>query len=363
VPERVWGTRDYEAADETGILALRRAVFGELDPVRLRPEVWRWQFRENPAGMGYVRLAEHAGEIVGQYAAVPTRFRVDDGEGGDRVFAMSCDTMTHPGYQKQGMFVTLARELYDEVAERHGVTTVWGFPNDASRPGFVGKLGWFDIHLFPTLVKPIESRHMLRRYLRSPGVSAALGGVADRAWRLFAPRPTEPRRATIREVASFDARFEELWERQRSLARVIQVRDPIYLRWRYCAVSAFGYHPFEVTVAGSLVGYFVLRVLELFRLPFAALVDIFPCPVVDDEITREVLSFAQLFAARERAAFLTALLPPAQAHHLTRFGFLAVPGFLNPRRWYFGCRCSPADVSLLRDVGNWYVTYGDADIV
>ena len=116
MPERLWKTRSYVPGDVDGILALRRAVFGDLDRVRLKPEIWRWQFVDNPAGAGYVRLAERDGAIVGQYAAIPTRFRLNTGVGEERTFAMSCDTMTHPDYQRQGMFVTLAQELYAELA-------------------------------------------------------------------------------------------------------------------------------------------------------------------------------------------------------------------------------------------------------
>jgi hypothetical protein len=362
--ERLWTTREGTPADADAILALRREVFGEVDPARLRPEIWRWQFVDNPAGAGWIRLAEHAGAVVGQYAAIATRFRVSRPAGEEtRVFAMSCDTMTHPRYQKQGMFVTLARELNADLAERHGVDVVWGFPNDASHPGFVSKLGWFDVHVFPTMVKPLQSRHVLRRWLASPRAAAALGGIADGLYRLVTPRPVEPRRCTIRELSAFDDRFDALWERHRGLAPVIQVRSRAHLQWRYLAAPVFGYRPFEVTVDGRLEGYFVVRTLTLLDLPFGALVDVFPCPIVDAGIMREVLSFVQLLAAREGAGFLTALLPPAHARHLTRFGFLKVPERLNMRRWYLGARCSPADRALLGDVQNWYVTYGDADIV
>src|SRR5262245_25021005 len=109
--ERLWTSRDSRPSDVDGILALRRACFGEADAARLQPAIWRWQFVDNPAGAGYVRLADHDGAVVGQYAAIPTRFQVN-GNGaapGERTFAMSCDTMTHPGYQKQGIFVTLAQ--------------------------------------------------------------------------------------------------------------------------------------------------------------------------------------------------------------------------------------------------------------
>lgn len=370
-----WTTRMSRPGDDAGILALRRATFGEVDPVRLRPDVWRWQFVENPAGPGYIRVAEHDGTIVGQYAAIPTRFRmgtdlrvgtdiqVGTDRALDRTFAMSCDTMTHPDYQRQGMFVRLARELYDEIAARENVSTVWGFPNPASHPGFVGKLGWFDIHEFPTYVKPLRSAPVLARYVGPGGLARGLGAVADGAYRLIAPRAREPRRATIEPVAWFDERFDALWERHAGLAGVVQVRDRAYLDWRYCAVPMFEYRPFTVTVAGALEGYVVLRSVTLFDLPVCAVVDLFPCPIVDAAVTREVLAFAQRHAAAHGAAFLTAILPPRHARHLTRFGFLPVPRFMNPRPFRFGARCAPVDASLLGNVDHWYVTYGDSDIV
>ncbi len=362
MPERHWQTRNATAADCAGILELRHACFGDVDPIRGSEAGWRWQFVDNPAGAGYVRVAEHEGRIVGQYAAIPTRFRLR-GDPTPRIMAMSCDTMTHPQYQKQGMFVTLARELYDDLATIQSVSAVWGFPNDSSHPGFVGKLGWFDTHVFPTLVKPLRTRAVLQRYLKSSMVAAALAPVVDAAWRLVAPKPSGPRRCTIQPLRAFDDRFTALWERHAGIAPVVQVRDPAYLRWRFTAVPAFHYEPWEVLVDNRLEGYFVTRTLELFGLPFGALVDLFPCPLVDFEITREIMSFTQRRVTEQGAAFLTALLPPHLAHHLRRFGFLKVPDFLNLRRWYFGGRSVPSDQALLQDIGNWYLTFGDADIV
>jgi hypothetical protein len=360
VPERLWTSRDANETDMDGILSLRRLCFGDLDRERLRPEIWRWQFVDNPAGPGFIRLAVHDDLIVGQYAAIPTRFKVGDSE---RVFAMSCDTMTHPDYQKQGIFVTLARELYAGIAERSGVSTVWGFPNDASHPGFVGKLDWFDVDVFPLRVKPLRSARVLQRWLRSPLLSGALGAIADRGYRLVTPRAREPQRCRLEPLTGFDERFDALWAGHANLAQVVQVRDSAYLNWRYCAVPEFGYRPWAVYVDEGLAGYLVTRGVELLGLPLGAVVDLFPFPLVDAEITREVLAFAQLRAAEEGAAFLTALLPRAHASHLKRFGFVQVPDRLNPRRWYLGARCAPADEAILSNIANWYVTYGDADIL
>ena len=356
---RLWTTRDYTPDDADGILALRRATFGDVDPIRLRPEAWRWQFLDNPAGRGWVRLADHDGRIVGQYAAIPTRFRV---QGRERVLAMSCDTMTHPDYQRQGMFVTLADELYAEI-ERLGVSVVWGFPNAASRPGFVGKLGWQDVHEFALRVKPIRSAAVVRRWVRSEPLASALGAIADVAARVVLPRPRARRRADIRPLADFDARFDELWARHADGAPLTQVRDAAFLRWRFCALPAFGYQPFEVVVDGRLEGYFVLRVVTLFDLSVAALVDVFPYPIGDGDVIREVLGFAEDHARAHGAAFLTALLPASVEADLRRAGLLAVPTRLNPRRWYLGCRSAPSEAAFFREVTNWYITYGDSDII
>jgi hypothetical protein len=358
--ERLWTSRDATPADMDAILGLRRVCFGEVDRARLRPEIWRWQFMENPAGPGFIRLGVHGDVVAGHYAAIPTRFLVD---GVERIFAMSCDTMTHPSYQKQGIFVTLAQELYAGIAERHGVTTVWGFPNDASHPGFVGKLGWFDTHVFPLRVKPLRSARVLQRWVPSPLLTGAVGAVADHAYRLVTPRVREPRRCRIEPIARFDERFDALWRENKGIARVVQVRDSAYLNWRYCAVPEFGYRPYAVYEGGRLTGYLVTRAVELLGMPLAAVVELFPCPLVDAEVTREALAFAELRARETDAAFLTALATPAHASHLTRFGFLSVPDRLNPRRWYLGARCAPADEPVLRDIASWYVSYGDADIL
>ena len=61
----------------------------------------------------------------------------------------------------------------------------------------------------------------------------------------------------------------------------------------------------------------VTRVVELFGVPVGAVVDLFPCPLIDADATREVLAFAQLRAAEDGAAFLTALATPAHVRRIS----------------------------------------------
>lgn len=57
------------------------------------------------------------------------------------VAAQSGDTMTHRDHTGKGLFTTLARMTY-ELAEKEGVSFIFGFPNYNSYPGFVKKLQW-----------------------------------------------------------------------------------------------------------------------------------------------------------------------------------------------------------------------------
>ena len=355
-----WITRPYVRGDELAILELRRVVFGDVDPARLLPDVWRWQFGENPAGPSYIRLAEHGRTLVGQYAAIPTRFRVGNAE---RTFAMSCDTMTHPAYQKQGIFGRLARELYSDVEENCHLNTIWGFPNASSHPGFVRKLSWFDVGEFPTWVRPIKCGPLLERYLKHPGAAKVLGAVGDRLLRRTPRASSGRRRTTIRPIFRFDERFDRLWSEHCALATVVQVRDARFLNWRFFGAPVFGYDVFEVAVQGDVRGYFVMRAIELFQLRFAVVVDLFPCPLVDTSVTSEVLAFAEAYAVEQKVSFITALLPQRHAHELSAAGYFRVPRLFNLRRWILGCRCADSDRRLLGQMDNWHVTYADSDLV
>lgn len=55
--------------------------------------------------------------------------------------AQSGDTMTHPSHRGRGLFTDLAKETY-KTAYKEGIQFVFGFPSEASFPGFANKLKW-----------------------------------------------------------------------------------------------------------------------------------------------------------------------------------------------------------------------------
>jgi len=353
--------RLYREGDEAAILRLRADVFGDLDPVRLRPATWRWQFRRNPAGKAVCVLAEDRHRIVGQYAVIPTRFHV---EGRETRFALSCDTMIHPDYRRQGLFTRLAHEVYRRIESDFGITTVWGFPNAVSLPGFTRRLDWHLITTFPLRLVPLRPLAMVRSLfplkMPHPKIPPADGsrhcaGAAE-------PIPgihVEP----IPPAAGFETEFDALWEREQGLAPVIQVRDTTYLNWRYMDVPEFGYQAFAVRSSRRLLGYMVIRTLTIMGHFFGALTDVFPFPIQDPVTTRRLFRFARDYLRAEGAEFMTCLLTAPDPSFFKSVGLRTVPGFLNPRKWHFGARFSPIEAPLLSAPKNWYLTYGDTDMV
>ena len=356
--------RHYREGDEDQILNLRQRVFGNLDPMRLRSSTWRWQFRHNPAGKALCALAEDHGRIVGQYAVIPTRFSV---LGKEALFALSCDTMIHPDYQKQGLFTTLAREVYQRIESERRITTVWGFPNEISLPGFTRHLGWHLLTVFPLTVVPLRPLAMLRSLLplkktsrqkqRGTGDGSSMESLASRC--VFPEVPG----LLVEPVTRFDEEFDALWNRNRGLASVIQVRDAAYLNWRYSGAPGFGYQPFAIRSNGRLLGYMVIRMMNLMGHFFGVLADIFPFPVRDPVTTRRLFRFARDYSKAEGAEFMTCLLSRSNPSFFKEVGLRKIPAIFNPKKWYFGCRYPQHNRAVLGSPKNWYLTYGDTDIV
>ena len=356
--EHTFHIRPYRAGDEEQILCLRRAVFGDLDPVRTSLSAWRWQFLENPAGELFCVIAEDRGTIVGQYAAIPTRFSVKRSE---TVFAFSCDTMVHPEHRRKGLFVLLARELYRLMEEKNGITTVWGFPNEASLPGFTGRLGWKLLRVFPLWVRPFRpliwfcrQLPLLKKVFPAHGIRRESGippSFLDGGSGL-----------AIEPLSHFSDEFDHLWNSQRGLSSVMQIRDKRYLNWRYLGMPAFDYLPFSIKWKGDLSGFLILRMMNLMGHSFGVLVDLFPLPVVNASLTRLIIDFAGAYCREQGAEFMTCLFSTASAEFLKSIGFRKVPNLFNPKKWHLGCRFG-GNVEIPDSVRSWFISYGDTDIV
>ncbi|MCG6878682.1 MAG: GNAT family N-acetyltransferase [Deltaproteobacteria bacterium] len=357
--------RPYLEGDEVQILRLRNKVFGDLDPVRRLPDVWKWQFRENPAGPGFCSLAEDDdGFIVGQYAAIPSRFSID---GKQARLAFAVDAMTHPRYRRQGLFTALAQDLYHRLETEHNISTVWGFPNQRALSGYTKRLGWRTLPSIPVMIMPLRPLAAIFHVLQWLGGHSKTPSNTSRnvSNHNFIKLASDDG-LHMEPIHRFHGEYDELWQthffpassKSGQSCPIIQIRDSRYLQWRYLAASQFHYHPFAIRYKEKRIGYLVLRMMSLRNQSFGVLADLFPFPIAPDALMRRILSFAGKYVKDQGGDFLTCLSPPNGMQILKRSGFIRLPEIINPKTWYFGYRCKNRS-----NLNHWHITFGDTDIV
>lgn len=139
--------RPVEAGDAPALVELFEACFD----TRLSAEYFAWKYYRNPAGEAIGFVADTGERLAAFYGVIPEPWIVG---GGDATVWQSMDTMTHPEFQRRGLFVRLAECTYEEVRHRTERCDLVGIPGPTSLPGFVGRLGWAKVHEFDILAVP-----------------------------------------------------------------------------------------------------------------------------------------------------------------------------------------------------------------
>ena len=112
------------------------------------------RYLENPIDELQMCVAISNGNIVANYAVAPSYITI-----GDTRFksAISLNTMTHPNFAGQGLFVKLAQKLYEQL-KNNNYELLYGFPNYISNRTFINKLNWKNIYEIPTLELIVEKQ-------------------------------------------------------------------------------------------------------------------------------------------------------------------------------------------------------------
>lgn len=119
---------------------------------RLRNEAyWEWKHELNPFGKSIMLLAEQDEQLIGVRAVMKWSF--DTTEGNVQI-GKPVDTVTHPAFQRQGVFSKLTRRAC-EVAESEELQWLLNTPNRNSMPGYL-KLGWSPLAEVKLLAKPFR---------------------------------------------------------------------------------------------------------------------------------------------------------------------------------------------------------------
>jgi len=350
--------RSYREGDETEINELFNRVFGK----RRALAEWTWKYRDNPiSDPRLICLAEVDGGIIGQYACIPRRMKIKDTTVKVSFVADNFVVPEHRGGVRGVQWKTFRLGCENHLANEYACGL--GFPNHEHY--VVGKrfMKYRDFGNIDVFRRRLNWRMSVRRrlpWLPSPVVSAVgfLAAVAGRQ-RISRESPVGEARTEVREISSFDDRFDAFWEAVKDQHGVIGVRDREYLHWRY-GKPGVKYEILVSEIDGEMSGYLISTIAEEEQGRTGYIVDI----LVDERretgscLIRSAL--LRFFSEKADHARCWAMGHNALCGTLERYGFVKdAAERINGVYMIFG---RDVDESFIREARNWYVTMGDSDV-
>lgn len=351
---RSWTVEDGNQKDLSGILSLRKIVFGEMEQDKLDPRFWKWEFMEAPDGKGFIYLALDGNKIIAHFADIPRRFSIN----GKTVLAtLSLDLMVHPDYRREGIFLAMGSYGARRVKRENGLFMT-AFPIRPETIEGLIKIGWEKVVPLPVIVHPIRFSGILNHYLRFKPLSLLLGWMASVAYSLLFGWRTgrKPEGIHVEEVNRFDESFDDFWEVASRLYPVMGVRTRRYLHWRYHHHPTRHYKIYRAIDHGKMRGYIVLRKVELLGFNSSVIVDLL---ALDEKIVSILARQGVQYARQEGTDLLGFMVPKPHPYYkgLLRNGFL--PSFKSFQFMIY----NHDKMAALQDPEGWYVTWGDSDVI
>ena len=115
-------------------------------------DYFKWKYFNNPAGhcVGFIAIEKATHNGVSFYGAIPQKFIIN---GVETVIYQACDTMTHTGHRRKGLYPILARECYEFLKSRGKLFMIGIGGSEQSFP-VLKHFGWRVIFHFRNYFKP-----------------------------------------------------------------------------------------------------------------------------------------------------------------------------------------------------------------
>lgn len=314
-----------------------------------------WMHTDNP---NHIQLISLAIDTANQNtAALYTMFGVEMKLGDQHVLAaQSIDTMTDEEYRGMGLFISLARFLYNESQQKN-VKFVYGFPNSNSISGFIKKLNWKEIDEVPFIVKPLRTKYLLSKFIKIKFLQKITPDFSIRRNKKISTT------ITIERVNKFDNTFTLLWE---SYSRNIQIavnRNANYLNWRLIEKPNEDYQNYAAYQHGKLIGFISYCVKNKHEGKIGYIMEYFYDHEYKNE-AKELLSFALNDINLQKTDMILAWSLKHSENYplLMEEGFHYLPKKLRPIQLFFGGTDLGNNIDIY-NTKSWYISYLDSDTV
>jgi hypothetical protein len=358
--------RNCEAKDEVPLAILLSNNFPDAPDAEAIHKTWLWQFRNAFSRNSGIAVAQKGEDIVAQYAVMwfPMSCQGKAIEG-----AISTATVTDKSVRRKGLFTRLALKVYQDISAE-GAKIVYGFPNSQSIKGFINSLDWFRVTSFPAYIKPIDLSAFTMKIIGRNAFSRMTGGAGNLFFRLIIRilrRRDRTSALTLKRVREIPDGIDTLWATTAIAEKIALIRDRNYLSWRYLKKPFFIYNIYiAVSKNENPRGYVITHTAEKFGMKILFVMELVAekddpavCSVLLDELNH--------IAQREGCSAISCLVTPDDHNRsmYIREGFFPVPQFLFPQDIFWCAKVISPDVDrvYVRDKKNWYISWGDLDVV
>jgi hypothetical protein len=355
---RNWVLREYKEGDEESINPLLNLVY-KID--RGLP-YWNWEFKGNPGGFNAF-IAVDGQRMMGHLASINREIRIGDSEHNASLYV---EGVIHPDYRKKGIFVALDNKLRSHLISEK-IALGYGFPNDNSLPIFK-KLGYTEFFNLNIMIRPMNFKNISEKTIsnRILRVFFNLGGRFAFKLLYRSKKVKHVEGVEIGVVNEFDSRFDDFWESVETEQKIILKRDSKYLNWRYNQCPEKQYRIFVAEKEGKIMAWAVVRILEKFNLKNGAIVDIMAHEYCWDIVTNLMMKIEEYFK-KERVDLVAVSIPKWSIYNriFRRGGYMPCPRRMNPKeeRIIIYPLSNESNNDFVTKATNWYITWGDTDVV
>ncbi|UCG70799.1 MAG: GNAT family N-acetyltransferase [Thermoplasmata archaeon] len=353
-----WSIRGYNHGDEEEINDLFNTIFGKDRTL----EYWNWEFKKNPDG-SKIFVAVDKDQIIAHLGSLhrKIKFRKEY-----RSASLEVDGMTHPNYGRQGIFMALGKKLLDE-SKKEEIDIIIGFPNEKAIPGH-RKLHCIELFSLHVMIKPMNFKNVSKKLFSnrliciiSEKVGKYMLGII---YRVRKPKIEED--ISLMAISEFDDRFDKFWEEAKSSYPIILHRDKRYMNWRYGECPGQKYHKFVAEKENRILAVVVVRIVERFGLSNGAIVDVLSLPN-HEKVVHGLLLRAIEHLKDKRVDLVACSIPKWSGYNdvLKKCGFMKCPKRLNPKEEPFIIYPLSKEINMdfVKNITNWYITWGDTDVV
>jgi hypothetical protein len=353
-----WSIRDYDEGDEININPLLNLVY----KINRGLTYWIWEFKNNPGGFKTL-LATDGSSIIGHLSALKREIKIGDME---TIASMEVEGVTHPKYQKKGIFVALGRKLLSDL-EKEGVALVYGFPNENAIYGH-RKLHCIELFTLHIMIRPLNIKKIskMRFSGKIPSSFANLAGKLTFGLLYRPKKPNIDEEVEIKIITEFDNRFDDFWNNVKTGQNIIFKRNSKYLNWRYTQCPEKHYKIYVAERNNEVLAWVVVRIIKRFGYNNGAIVDLLGQPNHVDTLHALILQAVDDF--KQKDVDLVACSVPKSSNYyriLKKCGFATCPNSLNPKKEAFIIYplSGKLNMDLVKNAANWYITWGDTDVV